>query len=458
METISRENLPKSMRYSLMSVPAVEAETTLSRFDSNNSSGSFTHSGANEIRIKIKANGFLDVSKHYLYFSITTDTADAHLDGNAGSLFDRMTIECAGSQVEQINSYALYNGVRSSYNAPLHEIYRKNAEAGGGRLAIQNEAADANADTGKIVGVALSSLGEAITSGHTKNYCIQLQSGLLLNHHNKALPDGIMELELVLRLNAPKSAFVEASGTNAGYTINNPRLYAPTYKLLNGDVMSAYAQLVAQQGVMWCGDTAKTYINSISASSGTKVAQINDRSVSCKSLVAVLRDGNADSTQQIYSNSQFILHEDGGARVSEYVYKIAGQNYPQSQVVVDTQANGRDIGRAYEEAIKALAKHGEKVCDSIVSREQFSAVSDVYTSATDTGGVNTAKGLMCVDLKKFDDDMLRNVGLNTASNASPSTLEFTLTGTPTGALNLTCFAICEATFIMDATGRLQVSV
>jgi hypothetical protein len=457
METISRENLPKSMRYSLMSVPAVEAETNLARFDSNNSSGSFTFGGANEIRIKVKANGFLDAPKHYLYFSITTATADAHLDGNAGSLFDRMTIECAGSQVEQINSYALYNGVRSSYNAPLHEIMKKNAESGGGRLAIQNEGADAGADDGKIVGVALSSLGEKITSGHSKNYCIQLQSGLLMNHKDKALPDGLMEIELVLRLANPKSAFVEANGTNATYTINNPRLYAPVYRILNGDVLSAYNQLVATQGVMWCGDTAKTYINTVSASAGAKTAQINDRSVSCKALVSVLRDTDADTTQEQYSNNSFCLALNN-TKVNEYVYKIAGQNYPQSQVVVATDSNGRDIGRAYEETIKALAKHGARTCETIVSREQFTATSANYASATSTGGINTAKGLMCVDLKKFDDHELRNIGLNTASNASPSVLEFNLTGAPNAEMNLTTFSICEATFIMDGTGRLQVSV
>ena len=77
-----REALPMSMRYALQSVDAVPSTLTLRRFDANNGA-SWSPSGANEIRIPIQADGFLDVNKHYLFLTIKNDDdANCHLQGN----------------------------------------------------------------------------------------------------------------------------------------------------------------------------------------------------------------------------------------------------------------------------------------------------------------------------------------------------------------------------------------
>ena len=91
-EQISRDNLPVSMRYAMTSVPAVEASSTLARFDSSNGNSGFAAGGADQIRIRVKADGFLDSSKHYLFFTVNTTTAGANIDGDANSFFDRLTI------------------------------------------------------------------------------------------------------------------------------------------------------------------------------------------------------------------------------------------------------------------------------------------------------------------------------------------------------------------------------
>ena len=445
----SRENLPRSMRYALTSVPAIEADCTLARFDSTNGV-SFSPTGANEIRIRVKGNGFLNGAKHYLYFKVTTATANCHIDGDAGSFFDRMTIEANGTQVEQIDRYALWNGIRRNYNADVYEINKKSVESGGGQLA-----SIATTTVGGVDKVALSNLGEEIAAGHSKIFCIQLQSGLLMNSHGKALPDGLNELEIVLRLKTANGALVSIGADAPTSVIADPRIYCPVYRVMNGDVMSSYNQL-ASQGISWIGDTVKTYVNSV-ANTTTGTLQLNDRSMSLKALITALRSNTADSTRGTYSNTSFFLGN-GTGLVTDYLAKIAGVNYPQSQILIQTATDGLNIGRCYEEAIKSLAKHGEKYANAQVDRHQFKSSTVTYTTATNTGAIDSAKGLLCVDLRKFDDAELRMVGLNTASNASPSILELNISTAMGSILDATTFALVEAIWTMDNTGALRVAM
>ncbi len=474
--SVSRDNLPRSMRYAATSVPAVQAECTLARFDSTNGVA-FTPTGANEIRIRVKADGFLNASKHYLYFKVTSDSANsAFVDGDAGSFFDRVTIESNGTQIEQIDRYALYNGIRRNYNNDIPSINKLCVESGGGQMStIANVGAFADvagadaatlvtdinleknafltATNGLVNPVALSNLGDEITSAKSKIYCIQLQSGCLLNTHGKALPDGLNELEIVLRLRSSAGALVSTADIN--YTIHAPRMYCPVYRIANGSVMSSYNQL-ASSGISWIGDTVKTYVTSMERNVGPQVLQLNDRSMSLKALITALRS-NAPDTKQLYSNTGFFLGDASGT-ISDYLVKIAGVNYPQSQILLNTAEAGQDIGRCYEEAIKSLARPGEKYSDAHVDKSQFVSTSVNYTSANNTGATTSAKGLLCVDLKKFSDSELRMVGLNTANNAAPSTFEIQVGTQFATNIDATTFALVEAIWTMDNTGALRVAM
>ena len=54
-------------------------------------------------------------------------------------------------------------------------------------------------------------------------------------------------------------------------------------------IMNQYRQMVGARGVNWTGDTYKTYINSLTDTTGTQVLQINDRSSSLLSLISFIR-------------------------------------------------------------------------------------------------------------------------------------------------------------------------
>ena len=472
--SISNENLPKSMRYGLMNATAVQAETVLARFSSVNGSSNFSPTGSNEIRIKIKGSGFLQTEKHYLQFKVTTDVADAVVDTHAGSFFDRVTIEANGSVVEQINSYGLYNAIRQNYNSDVNDIYKKAAEAGASQLAVKlattqipeptdntkeniKVATDVqfNADNGKLLPVERAANGEFIADGNSKHFTIQLESGLLKNHRKKALPMGLTELELVLRL-APNAQALVSAGA-ATYQIDDPALYCPDMKVLNGDVLASYRSVVQQEGVMISGTTAKTYINSVPLAVGTKSLQINDRSISCLGLVTALRSADADSTNAKYSNGSFGYTDvDSTDKITSFKYQIMGSNYPQSDIKLSVADNGLNLGRAMEESCKALAHLGEDYCKSMVSKTQGVSQYDVtYAASPATNGTNVPRGLFSVDLKKMSDDGLRMVGLNTAQNSSPSVLEMECTVALAAAATATTFAICEVYFAMDGNGGLS---
>ena len=455
---ISNNNIPKSMRYGLQSATAIQASMALARFSSINGT-SYTSSGSNEIRLKISANGFLDGAKHYLEFTITTATADCFVDTHAGSFINRMRIEANGVVVEEINQYALYNSIQQTYNSDLSKVFKNAVESGGAQLEIKNQAADGGADTGKIVKAEVGSLGEEITATHSKVFCIQLESGLLKNSLNKALPEGLVELDIILTLSEVNTAVVSAGAPT--WTLSNPSLYAPVYKIENADVMNAYRQTVASEGVMIQGQTAKTYINSVSSSAGTKSLQINDRSLSCLGLITALRDAGAASAAAKYAVGAYGFRSDDGTTngsVSKMKYMINGVNKPQSDININVATNGLDLGRVYEESVKALAKHGKHYSEANVSRHQLKGnVSDTYASATDTASTEVPKGLLSVDLKKFDDNMLRMVGENTSANSAPNVLEFTHTAFPNDLEAIT-FSLVEAFFQMSPTGSLSVAM
>lgn len=453
---VSRDNLPRSMRFAMTSVPAVQADCHLARFDSTNGV-TFDPSGANEIRIRVKANGFIQSDKHYLYFEINNTHASQHafVDGDAGCFFERLTIEANGTQVEQIDRYALWNGIVRNYQTDVNDIHKINVEGGGGQYAIVTKDSGDASLNGQLSATALSNLGEEIEDGESKIFCIQLNSGLLRNNFGKALPDGLIELEIILRLKEPAGALVSTGAVT--YTLTNPRLYAPVYRIMNGDVMSSYSQLVGS-GVSWIGHTVKTYVNSIANNGGSKSLQINDRSMSLNALITALRISTNTTATAKYSNTTFTINP-ANYRVENYIYKIAGMNYPSAQIELQPAADGRNVGRCHQEAIKALAKPGEHFAPAQVDREQFCATPAGYVSATDTAATTNAKGLLCVDLRKFNDKELRMVGLQTSANAAPSVLELQLPSNyQGGVLDATTYALVEAVWTMDNTGALRVAM
>jgi hypothetical protein len=409
------------MNYAMRKSAAVNSEATLRQFSANN--GTTFSPSVNEIRINVAADGFLDGSKSYLYFTINNGNANAGenlaLDSDALCWVDQLRIESNGQVLERLDRAAVWNNLQARWKGAVGQAYARNAKCGG----PPGGAAD------------LSNAGQVIDEATSATFACPLPLGFLNAHHGKAIPQGA-SFDIVVRCNSTAGqCFTWENAGATTFTITNPRFYAPVYRVNDGDVMAEYSQAVMESGITWSGDIVKTYINSIPAGAGTRNLQINDRSMSLKALVSVLR---TDTLIALATSSSVGASTLLG--LSQMRYVIAGKNYPQDQI----QYSATDCGRLYEECQKALAKDGHSHSEPLVSKATF--------TATDA----TAQGTIAVDLKKFDDDKLMMVGLNTASSSAPNTLEL-ITDANAVASEVATFGVAEGVFLMDGRGQMSVS-
>lgn len=412
---------PASMNYAMGKIPSVPATSVLRQFAANN--GTVFSTTTNEIRINVAAAGFLDGTKSYLYFTInnTNDTAGQALvlDSDALCWCDQIRVESQGLVIERLERAAVYNNMRYRWQEGIGQIQARNAKCGGPVLAAPS------------VGNSGQSLDEATSA----TFACPLPLGFLNNHGGKAIPKGA-NFDIIIRVNSVAAqCFNWESDAATAFTITNPRFYAPVMMVQSPEAMEDYQSALLDRGIAFSGDVVKTYVNSLSAGSGPKSAQINDRSRSLKALVSVMRTNTLRDDADSSSVGASVL-----LGLTEYRYIIAGANYPQDTV----QYSATDAGRTYEEAQKALAKDGHAHGEPTVSNASF--------TATDA----TGQGVIAVDLRTFDDETLSMAGINTAASAAPNTLELTMDANAV-ASDLTTYAICESIFVLDGKGGLTAS-
>ena len=445
------QSAPKSMLYNLGQVPAIDVTSALRRFDASVTSG-FSGAGQNEARIRISANdGFLDGNKSYLQFAVTTAVADCSIDGTAGSFIDRMEIQSNGRTVWRCDSYSIYHNLRKYYNSDIADVNKLTTNEGSRGMISQDDAVFA---ASSIHDIAMSGLGEEITTAHTKNYCLDLECGFFKNDLKKAIPQGT-SVELVIRFKVNNGAIAADTGAPT-WEINNVRFYAPVYSVLNAEATNFYNQMLSQGAVMWSGDYIKTYINALSTAGTTAVLQINDRSLSVNSFITVLREHDADTSLASLTNSAYTLLDATGG-VTSYEYSVAGQPLPASgRILIKIGGTEEDVGRAMEEANKCLVDNGKSHGKSMVTKAAFTS-ANTELLATKLNATNIAKGVLALDLRKMDDMSLKLKGINTANSASPNTISIEHTTLAT-AKQATTFAVCCASWRLLPTGELEVSV
>jgi len=443
--------LPESMRYSLGSIDAIPAQLTLRRFDAP--AGTYDPSGSNEVRISVQADGFLDTNKSYLYFTIlntttggTNGTSDDNitLQGDASCLIEQLRIESQGVELERLEEYGLWNGLDLSWNSSISDINANSATTGA-------RAVDSTAD---LIGInpAGANISGKAGAGGTLNVALPLKhSGFLFNHHGKAIPQGAAQFEIRMRL-CPKNKAVFCDGAGApviNYSLSNFRLYCPVYRVMDASIMNQYRSLLGQRGISFTSDSYKTYINTLTASTGTQVVQINDRSTSLLALISSMRTEGDVNTADRLGLLNHTLHG-----CDNFVYRVGGVLYPESQidVTIDETATQEvyDVGRCYTEQHKAMAHFGYKK-----SETQVSFVRYIKSGANVDAGTKCSMGALCVDLRTFDSSRLQMVGLNTAKNSVPNTIQVqTTAGNMDGQQTLTTFAKVEVEYFMSPDGRL----
>ena len=437
----TREALPASMRYALGSTDAVSSSTVERMFESNNGNV-FGPSSSNEIRIPIQADGFLDTAKHYFQFTILNKgtTQASALDGDISCIIDSVRIEMNGIEIERLDGYAPLHNLKSLWNASYTDREMRNGKSGGPIPAIAN----------------LTNGHELAAATGSATFSVQLDSGFLMGHHKKALPMGLNMFTVVIRLNTAAVALIGAHNSAApDYQISNARFYCPVYQLTDPNVLAQYRQAAGTQGITWSGDTNKLYMGALTAGASTQVIQLNDRSLSLKGFVTVLRPSATYNNAQRATNSAFNL-----TGVSQFHYSIGGMNYPQVPIDLTIADAGLDISRAYDQCLKTFASAGYAHSEPLINKAKFVLADAAVTGAGLTiaqQGAVTGQGAVCLDTRRFDSDRLAMVGLNTAKSASPNTLQI-IGSAAMVATTTNTYAIVEAEYIMAPNGSVRVSV
>lgn len=411
-------NLPQSMQYQLTGADTIASTTRLHRWDSTHSS--YVSESNNVAHIPVAAPSFIHSSEGYLFFTITNNstTEDANLDGNANCVIQKVEISVAGSsgKVEIVENYNTLALLKGGYNNTLeHQNFLQNT-AGAGTPEIGQ-----TPDGFSLTAAAANSLSVAL-----KLDCC----GFLNDYYKKALPMGLEQFTITITFASADVAFNHTTNAAARtYTINNLRWYAPVYTIEDAGINASFMQQAQTRGIAWVGETCASIINTRTATEGTQSFQLNPRYKSLNALVSAQRPSAGLTTYNVN-----VVAATNIDVVSSYQYKLMGSNYPQDGIDYTATTNQ---SRAYLEAVKSLAPKGRQLA---VGQQVTSAVFRGTTAAN-------GKGLLAIDLKRFDEKFLVNCGLNTANNSAPSTLEVTYTGAGAAQQVLT-FALYDIVFNM----------
>jgi hypothetical protein len=447
---MSVENsLPLSMRYSVTGADAIPSRTRLNRFDATSSS--YASNSNNKILIPVQADGFIDATKSYLYLKVQSNhtsgnNAAVKLDGNVAALIDKIEIAVAGSsgKVETLDRYNIFHLYDQTWNSGVEEITYQQAVNGGSAPALEWVAQ----------GAALANTGGHGGVSDFKVLALKLKSGFLSSYFGKAMPQGLPQFTIEITLADGIQAFIAQNADVAvnTYNVSECRFYAPVYQILDEQVMAAYSRQITSQPTMWVAQSYSTIINTVAAIASKQTMQLNASFRSLNGMVSLMRpSGN------INNKEKNVLTAFNITKVVSYLYRIGGQQYPQDAIdinSVETTANGANAGlnisRAYMEAAKTLAPHGH-------THAKSTAVSQLRFITADAAGDAVGAGSLCINLTRFSDDRLVNLGLNTSGSSAPSTLEIDFGAAAPAAQDLTTFCLYDCVWMLNPNGTVERS-
>ena len=437
------DNLPTSMRYRLTGAETIASRTRLSRFDATSSS--YGSNSNNKILIPIQADGFIDTSKSYLYLKVQSNHTSAtnapiNFDGNVASIIDKLEVSVSGAsgKVETLDRYNVFHLYDQTWNSGIEEITHQQAVNGGSAPALE----------WKAKGASLAKTGGQGATSDFRVLALKLKAGFLTSYFNKALPMGLPQFTLEITLAPGIQAFISSANdvlVNT-YSVSEARFYAPVYQILDDGLMAAYKQQISSSDTSWVSQSFSTIINTIQAVGSKQTLQLNASYRSLNGLVSLMRP-----TANMNDDELNVLTAFNITKVVGYLYRIGGIQYPSDAVdinSVETQTAGLNISRAYMEASKTLAPHGQ-------THAKNTAVSQTRFIAADAAGDAVGAGSLCISLTRFADDLLVNLGLDTAQTSAPSTLEVDFGGNIPAAQDLTTFALYDCIWIMRANGMVE---
>ena len=232
------------------------------------------------------------------------------------------------------------------------------------------------------------------------------------------------------------------------YNVSECRFYAPVYQIMDEQIMAAYTRQITSSPTMWVSQSYSTIINTIANVASKQTLQLNASFRSLNGLITLMRP-SANMNNKVKN----ILTAFNITNAVSYLYRISGQQYPSDSVDINSgeaTCAGLNISRAYMEAAKTLAPHGH-------THAKGSAVSQTRFITADAAGDDVGAGSLCVNLTRFSDDRLVNLGLNTAGSSAPSTLEVDFGANAPAAQDVSTFALYDCVWVMNPNGMVERS-
>jgi len=435
-------SLPLSMRYAVTGADAIPSRTRLSRFDATSSE--YSANSNNQILIPCSADGFISSAESYLFMRVESEHATAgetHLEGDLSCLIDKIEIQVQGSsgKVETIDNYNTYALLDSRYNADLSDSTYNQIVSGGHAPALVYD------PKGARLGRSTGGIPD-----HTI-VAVKLKAGFLSGYYDKALPMGLPQFTIMLTLASATDALINTAinSTNVNYKVSQVRWYAPVFQILDENVMGAYTRQIQSSPTMWIGQSVSTVVNTTAAGAARRTYQLNASYKSLNGMVSVIRNNtNLNNKEKVSIANSTIVG------CLEFLYRIGSVQYPQDAIEigsVESDTTGFNLSRAYIEAVKTFAHHGKMHAKNTqVDRSAF-----IANQTGDAPGTSGA-GVLAINLKRYTDDRLVNVGLNTAGSGAPSTLEVNFDANAVaGQVNTFCLYDCV--WIMNPNGLVERS-
>lgn len=305
---------------------------------------------------------------------------------------------------------------------------------------------------------------DLLNTGITRTYQIPLTAmGWFNPTLGKLLPPGIpftLELSFATNTTALCSTVAPGAAVLPSYTIQNLLLKVPVVNIDDPAFRAAMGSLKSA-GYEWTAQTYKLYTSSWpTCPAGTsQTVQISDRSRSLNALIGVLRNTDFLSND-IAVAARLKLCKRSIQAIADYQFTIGSDLYPPQPIyykgnTVDggTGTGGGanpvgpgtvalNLGDSWNEARKVFGPGG------VITRSNFADSMLPGQNGT---------GVMCVDLQSYHSDRRMSSGIDTASTATPITLNL-----HTGYANvnhgtqLDMFARCDITFVLvPGTGELR---
>ncbi len=437
-------SLPLSMRYAVTGADAIPSRTRLSRFDATSSE--YSANSNNQILIPCSADGFISSAESYLFMRVESEHATAgvaHLEGDLSCLIDKIEIQVQGSsgKVETIDNYNTYALLDSRYNSDLSDATYNQVVSGGHAPAL----------TYNPRGIGMTEAGGTGGNPDHTIVAVKLKAGFLNGYYDKALPMGLPQFTIMLTLASATDALINTANgsTNINYKVSQVRWYAPVFQILDENVMGAYTRQIQSSPTMWIGQSVSTVVNTTAAGAARRTFQLNASYKSLNGMVSVIRN-----TTNLNNKEKASIANSTIVGALEFLYRIGSVQYPQDAIEIGSvlaTGTGFNLSRAYIEAVKTFAKHGKMHAKNTqVDRAAF--------IANETGNAPTScgAGVLAINLKRYTDDRLVNVGLNTAGSGAPSTLEVNFDATAVAG-QLTTFCLYDCVWIMNSSGLVERS-